>query len=198
MLVEGQSVRRELKRKVSEAHRNIYVKLLIHSVLSGMVIVLFSGALTLFSRVVERPVPEANMLRLVYTHTGMIVAIVGMVCSYLAIFVNLRLNESIKIQEFNSKYGEGEAREAIRCVAGVRENWNTMVNPTTIMNNGLKPDFLERNPSNNFPKRIVIKNLSHFVKKAEGSERVEERHFPWTEAQDCARRLLKNYFLKLI
>jgi hypothetical protein len=132
---------------------------------------------------VEHPVPEANVLRLAYTHAGMIVASISMVCGYLAIYVTLKLNESVKIQEFNAKYAEDTALDAIRAVANVKKIWEA-----GLVGDFKRPIFSGRSMASNPKGPISIKNWKALI--VDG-----ERHRPWTEDQDHARRMIKNYFL---
>ena len=169
--------------KMARLRRNIYLSLLVGSIISGTVVVVLSVLLTLFSRALEHPIPEANVLRLAYTHAGMIVAAISMVCGYLAIFVTLKLNESVKIQEFNAKYAEDAALDAIRAIANVKKIWKD-----GLVGDFKRPDFVGRSLSFNPEKRIDIKNKDVLTVNGEC------RH-PWTETQDRARRMIKNYFL---
>lgn len=169
--------------KAASLRRNIYWCLLIGSIVSGTAIVLLSVLLTLVSRAMEHPVPEANVLRLAYTHAGMIVAAISMVCGYLAIYVTLKLNESVKIQEFNAKYAEDTALDAIRAVANVKKIWDA-----GLVGDFKRPIFTGRSMASNPPEKISIANKDELI--VDG-----ERRRPWTEAQDHARRLIKNYFL---
>ena len=81
-------------------------------------------AVVLVCHLFETPTPEANALRYTYAHSGMIVAIASMIFGFTPILVTLKLNESVKIQEFHQRYsGEAELR-AIRLVADVGRKWD--------------------------------------------------------------------------
>lgn len=174
---------KSLVAKAAGLRRNIYWSLVIGSIVSGIAVVLLSVLLTFISRAVEHPVPEANVLRLAYTHAGMIVAAISMVCGYLAIYVTLKLNESVKIQEFNAKYAEDAALDAIRAVANVKKIWEA-----GLVGDFKRPIFSGRNMTSNPNEPISITNWEDLI--VDG-----ERHLPWTEEQDHARRMIKNYFL---
>ena len=54
----------------------------------------------------------------------MIVAIASMIFGFTAIHVTLKLNESVKIQEFHQSYSGDLALKAIRAVADVGRMWD--------------------------------------------------------------------------
>lgn len=102
---------------------NIYRSLLTSAALTMGVAMVACAATVLVCHASETPAPEANLLRYAYAHGGMIVAVVSMVFGFTAIHVTLKLNESVKIQEFHQRYSGEDALRAIRAVADVGRMW---------------------------------------------------------------------------
>ena len=99
--------------------RSIYRSFFSSGVLTAGVVLFVCLAVVLVCHLFETPPPEVNALRYTYAHSGMIVAIASMIFGFTAIHVTLKLNESVKIQEFHQRYSGELALKAIRAVADV-------------------------------------------------------------------------------
>ena len=165
-------------RRPENIHRSLWV--------SGMfamgVVVAVCITTVLVCHVFETPTPEANLLRYAYAHGGMIVAVVSMVFGFTAIHVTLKLNESVKIQEFHQRYSGEDALRAIRAVADVGRMWER-----DAVGEFGRPKFVPRSNDNNPEGRISVENIAEL--QVDGA-----RRRPWSEEQDKARRALGAFY----
>ena len=97
--------------------RSIYRSFFGSGVLTVGVIAIVCLVVVVVCHLFETPPPEVNALRYTYAHAGIIVAVASMVFGFTAIHVTLKLNESVKIQEFHQRYSGELALKAIREVA---------------------------------------------------------------------------------
>ena len=162
--------------------RSIYRSFFGSGVLTVGVIAIVCLVVVLVCHLFETPPPEVNALRYIYAHAGIIVAIASMVFGFTAIHVTLKLNESVKIQEFHQRYSGEAALKAIRLVADVGRMWNR----NEVVGFG-HPDFVPRSADNNPEGRICVKNIAEL--KVNGA-----RRRPWSEEQDKARRALGMFY----
>ena len=165
-------------RRPENIHRSLWV--------SGMfamgVVVAVCIAAVLICHVFETSAPEVNILRYAYAHGSMIVAAVSMVFGFTAIHVTLKLNESVKIQEFHQRYSGEDALRAIRAVADVGRMWER-----DAVGEFGHPRFVPRSNDNNPEGRISVENISEL--QVDGA-----RRRPWSEEQDKARRALGAFY----
>ncbi len=162
--------------------RSIYRSFFGSGVLTIGVIAIVCLVVVLVCHLFETPPPEVNALRYTYAHAGIIVAIASMIFGFTAIHVTLKLNESVKIQEFHQRYSGELALKAIRAVADVGRMWGRK----EVAGFG-RPDFEPRSPANNPKGRIVVKNIASL--QVDGA-----RRRPWSESQDKARRALGAFY----
>ena len=162
--------------------RSIYLSFFGSGVLTVGVIAVLCLAVVLVCHIFETPPPEANVLRYTYAHAGVVVAIASMIFGFTAIHVTLKLNESVKIQEFHQRYSGEEALEAIRAVADVGRMWDRKE-----VGGFERPDFTPRSPTNNPKGRIRVNNIAAL--QVDGA-----RRRPWSERQDKARRALGAFY----
>lgn len=174
-----------MKREEQDGWRrpeNIYRSLLGSGMLTVCMVMVACAVIVLVCHLYETPAPEANMLRYAYAHGGMIVAVVSMLFGFTAIHVTLKLNESVKIQEFHQRYSGEESLKAIRAVADVGRMWAE----GTVGEFG-RPKFAPRSNENNPEGRIAIENIADL--QVDGA-----RRRPWSEEQDRARRALGAFY----
>ncbi len=176
------NVMKETKTDGWRKPRSIYRSFFGSGVLTVGVIALVCLVVVVVCHLFETPTPEVNALRYTYAHVGIIVAVASMIFGFTAIHVTLKLNESVKIQEFHQRYSGELALKAIRAVADVGRMWNRK----EVVGFG-RPEFDPRSPSNNPEGRIRVKNIA--VLQVEGT-----RRRPWSEAQDRARRALGMFY----
>ena len=162
--------------------RSIYRSFFSSGVLTAGVVFLVCLAVVLVCHLFETSTPEANALRYTYAHSGMIVAIASMIFGFTPILVTLKLNESVKIQEFHQRYSGEAALRAIRLVADVGRMWDRK----EVVGFG-RPNFVPRSAKNNPEGRISVKNIAEL--KVDGA-----RRRPWSEEQDKARRALGMFY----
>ena len=161
---------------------NIYRSLLTSAALTMGVVLVACIGVVLVCHVFESSVPETNLLRYAYAHSSMIVAVVSMAFGFTAIHVTLKLNESVKIQEFHQRYSGEEALRAIRAVADVGRMWER----DAVAEFG-HPHFTPRSAENNPEGRIAVENVAEL--QVAGA-----RRRPWSEEQDKARRALGAFY----
>lgn len=161
---------------------NIYRSLLTSAVLTMGAVLVACIVVVLVCHVFETSVPEANFLRYAYAHSGMIVAVISMAFGFTAIHVTLKLNESVKIQEFHQRYSGEDALRAIRAVADVGRMWEL----DAVAEFG-HPRFTPRSAENNPEGRIAVENIAEL--QVDGA-----RRRPWSEEQDKARRALGAFY----
>ena len=151
---------------------------------TGVILALAAGVVAV-CHAFEAPMPETDLLRFSYVHVGMVVALASMVFGFAAIHATLKLNESVKLQEFHFLYAREDTLEAIRWIGDVARMW---------ADGGVgdfgRPDFDARTPGANPTGPLSIRNLAAL----EGGG---VRRRPWSEREDRARRVLKNHFLAL-
>ena len=145
--------------------RSIYRSFFGSGVLTIGVIAVVCLLVVLVCHLFETPPPEVNALRYTYAHSGMIVAIASMIFGFTAIHVTLKLNESVKIQEFHQRYSGELALKAIRAVADVGRMWDRK----EVVGFG-RPEFEPRSPVNNSHGRIVVKNVAALNHGGDGIE----------------------------
>lgn len=162
--------------------RSIYRSFFSSGVLTAGVVLIVCLAVVLVCHLFETPPPEVNALRYTYAHSGMIVAIASMIFGFTAIHVTLKLNESVKIQEFHQRYSGELALKAIRAVADVGRMWDRK----EVIGFG-RPEFTPRSSENNPEGRICVTNIAQL--KVDGA-----RRRPWSEEQDRARRALGMFY----
>lgn len=162
--------------------RSIYRSFFGSGVLTIGVIAVVCLLVVLVCHLFETPPPEVNALRYTYAHSGMIVAIASMIFGFTAIHVTLKLNESVKIQEFHQRYSGELALKAIRAVADVGRMWDR----NEVVGFG-RPKFEPRSPGKNPHGRIVVENVAAL--QVDGV-----RRRPWSESQDKARRALGAFY----
>ena len=128
--------------------------------------------------------------RFSYTHLGTLISFIAAVFAFLAIVVTAKVNETMNLHSFNLRYGDDKMLAAVRTIGDVERRWEDLrkagVSPSALPFD-IPPDVDNRTDTHNKKGHIVIKNYSTFVTAT-------ERFKPWTEEEDKARRLVKNYF----
>ena len=110
--------------------------------------------------------------------------------SFLAIVVTAKLNETMNLHSFNLRYGDDKMLAAVRAIAGVGNRWKALRQTGCRQGSSpcdIPPQASPRSESQNDNKRIEITNYSVFVS-------ANDRQKPWTQEEDKARRIVKNYF----
>lgn len=122
--------------------------------------------------------------------------------AYIAVAYTRRVNETLKISDFNRRYSSDEVLHALRLLREVSNNWKKDENNAPLFNkreccHGV---FLSetahilickycRNACARNPRgAVVVRNQDHFISST-------ERNLPWTEAQDSARRKIKFFYI---
>lgn len=130
------------------------------------------------------------LARFSYTHLGTLISLIAAVFAFLAIVVTAKVNETMNLHSFNLRYGEDQMLKAVRTIGDVERRWNDLRAAgvsTSALPFDTPPNAAIRTDKKNENSRIVISNYNKFVTAT-------ERFKPWTEEEDKARRLVKNYF----
>lgn len=138
--------------------------------------------LTCLSPETEKAIPFT------YIHFGRVVTVAGVVFASLAVYVSVRVNETVHLHSFNLKYGDKETHKAIDTIADVGRRWDRLVAEG---NDDFAPIVTTRsdkyNPKGKNDGWLKIVNREKLIDD-------NNRHLPWTQEEDVARRQLKNYF----
>ena len=125
-----------------------------------------------------------------YVHIGVAIAIVATAFAFLAVVVTTKVNETMSLHSFNTRYGDPNMHKDINAIGAVERRWKALrktdvkpsVNPYDT-----SPDAVTRSAQKNTKGRIVISNYDRFVDN-------NDRFLPWTKDEDKSRRVVKNYF----
>lgn len=125
---------------------------------------------------------KESAFRFAYVHSGVILTLAGLISGFLAVYISVKVNESMAINSFHVRYGEDAMLDAIRDISNVGRRWSR-----SAANGFIAPIAFVRTDVLNPEGRIQIHNRKSLVTE-------KERFFPWTEKEDYSRRKLKNYF----
>ncbi|MBR6797284.1 MAG: hypothetical protein IKM45_01160 [Opitutales bacterium] len=103
------------------------------------------------------------------------ISIATLIFTGIAIFVACRINESVQAAECTKIYFSKKMLKSIRVLFGLRDKLDKRIgfeNPNT--------KLTTRKPENNSKKLFVLHG--------------DVKSYPWTEEEDCARRIVKSYF----
>ncbi len=103
-----------------------------------------------------------------------VISITSLVFTALAIFVACKINESVQAAECTKIYFSKEMLKSIRVLFGLRDKLDKRIefeNPNI--------ELKARTPENNSKKLVALDDV---------------KNYPWTEEEDCARRIVKSYF----
>ena len=129
-------------------------------------------------------------VRFSYVHVGALISFVGAVFAFLAIVVTAKVNETMNLHSFNLRYADEQMLAAVRLVGNVERRWNDLRKAGAASDASpfdTPPDAVLRSDKNNANGQISIANYGKFVTS-------DDCFKPWTEEEDGARRLVKNYF----
>lgn len=130
------------------------------------------------------------LARFSYTHLGTLISFIAAVFAFLAIVVTAKVNETMNLHSFNLRYGEDQMLTAVRTIGDVYRRWNDLRKAGVLPGASpfdTPPESDVRTDKQNEKGHVVISNYDKFVTAT-------ERFKPWTEEDDKARRLVKNYF----
>ena len=129
-------------------------------------------------------------IRFSYVHIGALISFIGVIFAFLAIVVTAKVNETMNLHSFNLRYGDDQMLVAVRTIGEVERRWNNLRKAGVLSGASpfdTPPDAVLRSDVQNINGRISISNYGKFVA-------TDDRFKPWTEEEDKARRLVKNYF----
>lgn len=129
-------------------------------------------------------------VRFSYRHVEILIAFIAAVFAFLAIVVTAKVNETMNLHSFNLRYGEDMMHKAVRTIGDVERRWNAARKagvPPGASPFDIPPDVNVRTDKDNDNDRITILNYSTFVTPT-------QRSVPWTNDENLARRIVKNYF----
>lgn len=129
-------------------------------------------------------------IRFSYEHFDILIAFIAMAFSYLSVIVTAKVNETMNLHSFNLRYGDSQMLTAVRTIGNVERRWFNLrtagVAPAASPYD-TPPEAEARTDRKNGKGRIAISNYNTYVNAT-------ERFKPWTEEEDKARRMVKNYF----
>lgn len=171
---------------IRTARGNLYLEGAMWTVAVFVGIVLVCAGYDFFCNCMEScNTEQAKMPWFIYKHSEVVIALIGILFGALAVFVTIKVNETMSFHSFNVRYGQDAMLDAVRNVAAAGRMWaksSLEQNPKFIT-----PCFISRSESFNPNGRININNRNELILR-------RERFFPWSKDQDYARRRLKNYF----
>ena len=129
-------------------------------------------------------------VRFSYRHVGILITFIAAVFAFLAIVVTAKVNETMNLHSFNLRYGEDMMHKAVRTIGDVERRWNAARKagvPSGASPFDIPPNVKVRTDKDNDNERITISNPSTFVTPT-------QRSVPWTNDENLARRIVKNYF----
>ena len=129
-------------------------------------------------------------VRFSYVHVGALISFIAAIFAFLAIVVTAKVNETMNLHSFNLRYGDDQMLAAVRAIGVVERRWNDLRKggvASGVSPFDTPPEAVLRSDKKNVKGPIAISNYSKFVTDF-------DRFKPWTEEEDRARRLVKNYF----
>lgn len=99
------------------------------------------------------------------------ISITTLIFTGIAIFVACKINESVQAAECTKIYFSKEMLKSIRVLFGLRDKLDKRIE--------FDIELKAKTPENNSKKLVVLDDV---------------KNYPWTEEEDCARRIVKSYF----
>ncbi len=162
---------------------NLYKDCLFAALKFGALVAIVCAGYDLICGCAESCQPDKeSAFRFIYAHSGLVFTVVSLLAAFLAVYVTVKVNETMSLHSFNVRYGEDAMCKTIREVSGVGRRWREADGTGLVA-----PVAFLRTEVNNPDGRIQIANMNQLVKG-------KDRYFPWTEEEDFARRRLKNFF----